>query len=381
VLAATLVALAALVAWAWPSRPFGDFAREAAAAAGALGRLDLGAFFAAAPAYGGSLLLAAPWAVLAEHTGRGTTWLYGWLLVPSLLALGAWAVAVGGALRDQPPLVWLAATALVAANPLAREAIAFGPGEELLVGVGCAAAVASAVRGRPALAGLLLGLAVGAKPWAVIAVGPVLWAARDRGDVVRIALPAASAAAALALPLLLLAPATVRSAATIATDAGAISHSSSVWFGLELLRGADAPAAWVQRVTHPLALLAAVALPLVLGAARGRRREDALLVLALALLVRCLLDTWTVEYYALPAILALAGHEALVRRRAPLGAAALTCLVTLAMTGPLAAPVAWAVFVSAGVGALVVGVAALGPRRSAAAAQPATPAIASTASA
>jgi len=62
------------------------------------------------------------------------------------------------------------------------------------------------------------------------------------------------------------------------------------------------------------------------SAARGqgshhRQRDhtvDGLLLLALALHLRCLLDPWNNEYYALPAIFALVAWEGLTReRRAP----------------------------------------------------------------
>jgi hypothetical protein len=48
-----------------------------------------------------------------------------------------------------------------------------------------------------------------------------------------------------------------------------------------------------------------------------RRTGDALLLLALLLLLRCMLDTWDNIYYPLPFVLALAAWEALALRRAP----------------------------------------------------------------
>jgi hypothetical protein len=50
-------------------------------------------------------------------------------------------------------------------------------------------------------------------------------------------------------------------------------------------------------------------------------RENALALLALLLLLRCMLDPWDVVYYPLPFAIALLSWETLVRGRAPLGAA------------------------------------------------------------
>jgi len=52
---------------------------------------------------------------------------------------------------------------------------------------------------------------------------------------------------------------------------------------------------------------------------RERRRPgDELLLLALVLQARCLLDTWDTVYYAVPCVFALVAWETLVARRAPL---------------------------------------------------------------
>ena len=60
-------------------------------------------------------------------------------------------------------------------------------------------------------------------------------------------------------------------------------------------------------------------------------RDDALLLLALLLHLRCLLDTWNFVYYAVPFLLALVAWEGLARRRPPV----LSLLATVAI---------WAVF-------------------------------------
>jgi len=85
----------------------------------------------------------------------------------------------------------------------------------------------------------------------------------------------------------------------------------------------------LAHVAHPL--IVALALPLSgLFAWRLRRaavqRRDALALLALLLLLRCVLDPWDSIYYLVPAVLALVAWEALVREGLPSGAIALVAL-------------------------------------------------------
>jgi hypothetical protein len=71
---------------------------------------------------------------------------------------------------------------------------------------------------------------------------------------------------------------------------------------------------WLGAVTHPLIVL--IGIPL--GALYHRRRHalartDALGLLALLLLLRCLLDPWNIDYYHAPFLLALLAWEAVGR--------------------------------------------------------------------
>jgi hypothetical protein len=76
-------------------------------------------------------------------------------------------------------------------------------------------------------------------------------------------------------------------------------------------------ALWIDELSHPLILLAGLALAAVLWLSRRRQsgsgalisERDALLALALLLLMRCLLDTWDAVYYPLPFIFALLAWE------------------------------------------------------------------------
>jgi hypothetical protein len=76
--------------------------------------------------------------------------------------------------------------------------------------------------------------------------------------------------------------------------------------------------AWTAAVSHPLIVV--LALPLTLGAWMRRRTGEApaLLLLALILLLRCMLDTWDIVYYPIPFVLALGTWEALGAQRVPL---------------------------------------------------------------
>jgi hypothetical protein len=217
---------------------------------------------------------------------------------------------------------------LCAANPITWRAVEMGHPEELLGGALCVGAVLAGLARRPGWAGLLLGLAIANKAWAVLAIGPVLLAlpaGRWRALVI-----AGGLAAAFTLPLLLAAPATATPHG--ATASGSMFHPWQVWW---FLGEADLPVpgpdprmartapAWLSPIPHPL--IVALAVPLSLLAAR--RRADPLALLALLLLLRCVLDPWNNTYYVLPCVLALAAWEPLRHGRPPL-VALLTVVAT-----------------------------------------------------
>ena len=185
------------------------------------------------------------------------------------------------------------------------------------------AAVLLALRSRAPLAGIALGLAVAFKPWAVIAAGPVLVAARERRlhD-----LPLAAGAAVLAWgPLPLLAH---RSRGQ--SDVNALTLSARIFHPQQLLwplgerhanggvvapDGLDRPRAPGDRRSAPFALSLLWAWRRrAHGAPRARTRS---LLLALILLARCSIDPWNNAYYAVPAVISLGAWEALTRRGIP----------------------------------------------------------------
>lgn len=378
-----LAALGGAFALAWMgllTMAFTDYEVEAEPALLALRGGDVSGFVHQLPAYGGSLVLRAPFALLPGIWGGGDLALFRAMAAPCLLA----GVALGAALwwRARPAgalAAWMA-LALVAVNPLTVRALEVGHPEELLVGVLCVAAVIAATgAGRRAwlTAAILLGLAIGAKPWAIVAVGPVL-----------LALPAArcralAVAAAIAGALLMIVVLPAHGGGVtlaVAHQAGVIfqpwqllwffgDHGHRVFGTLTEKVGYRSAPGWAGQVSHPLVVV--VATVVSLGLARGRRLlgtgrrlalQDALTLLALMLLLRCLLDTWNTDYYALPLLLALTAASA-CGRRVPWGAAAATVaawtsfvlvprLVSpdaqsaayLAWAIPLAAGLAWALW-------------------------------------
>ena len=351
---------------------FTDYEVEAAPAFDALAHGAFARFLELCPAYGGSLVMRAPFALAADALGGGELAVFRAVGVPCLLAGCALGVVLAASLlaRGAGRGTVAIAVLLCAANPITLRALDIGHPEELLGAALCAGAVLAGLRGRAGWAGVLLGLAMANKAWAVLAIGPVLLALPERRRVAF--LIAVGVAAAFVLPLLLAAPPSAPPGAAVHTDA--IFQPWQVWWFLgstgEVIRGGDglvkegyrAAPGWLSPISHPL--IVAVALPLSLLA--WRRRSDPLLLLALLFMLRCVLDPWNTAYYALPAILALVTWEAWRTERPPLFALALTmatwatwqwlvpaasadveALVYLAWSLPFAGLLAWRLYAPA----------------------------------
>jgi Glycosyltransferase family 87 len=338
--AAIALSLAMLWAWSWPAGG-SDYALEALPALTALLHGHIATFFSTAPSYGASLVLRAPFALPGSLAGGGVLLVYRLAALPCVLALaalGAWLACnlrrAGGSLTAA-----VLALALCAANPIAYRVLELGHPEELLGAALCAVAVLVAIRGRAVWAGLLLGVAIANKQWALLAVGPVLVAlpaGRWRAMII-----AGVVAGGFEAPLLLSAP-TVMSGTSrlVVSDTGAIFHPWQIfWFlgarghwlpamGTSIARGFRVPPPWLGGRAHLLIVWLGVPLTL-LAMWRRTRREDALLLLALLMLLRCWLDPWDVVYYTLPFIVALLAWEITVERRVPLLALAATAAAWL----------------------------------------------------
>jgi len=349
-----------------------DYDREAAPSYLALAHGRFGEFLSLAPAYGGSLIMRAPFAMLPDLWGGGELAFFRAGALPCVLAGGALGITLAASLLARGAGRGTVATVvcLCAVNPITLRALDIGHPEELLGAVLSVGAVLAAMRGRPTLAGILLGLAIANKAWALLALGPVLLALHaDRRRALAIA---GGIAALFLLPFLLSGSSSAHPGAAAGT--GAIFQPWQVWwfFGStgEVIRGSDGLAkegyrmapGWVSPLSHPL--IVGVALPLSLLA--WRRRSDPLLLLALLFVLRCALDPWNTDYYALPAILTLVAWEATSFDRPPVLALALTMatwgtwewvvpaatadvesLVYLAWSVPLVALLGWRLYAPA----------------------------------
>jgi len=365
-----------LTGFAWT-----DYDLEAANAFWALRTGDFETFFSMVPAYGGSFVLRAPFAWLTALWDGGELAVYRAVSLPGMLACAALGVAVVERMRALGRSRLDRAVVLIAlvASPVAFRALEIGHPEELLGGALCVAAVLLAPT-RPVAAGVLVGLAVANKPWALVAV-PVVVAAVPASRAVRAGIAAGAVALLVVSPLLLFGGGFAQNtmAASSTTD---IFQPWQVWWflgeggrlheqlgaGVRVLRH---PPEWLMALTRPIIL----AVPVALAAVWWRVRRTggaadagaALLLLALVLHLRCLLDPWNIGYYGLPTLLALAAWEGLHRRDRPpvltlafVAANWLTfetlftrvgadvqSLVYLSWGLPLAAWMAWRVFGSA----------------------------------
>lgn len=345
-----------LYSYAW-----NDYEIEAQHPLEALLAGHLADFLREAPAYGGSLLIRAPFGYLAKLAGADRLGIYWAISLPCMFlaaGLGVWLAARMRASGRSSLAGRVLVVVLCAANPLTIRALELGHAEELLGAVLCVGAVVLAGRGRALAAGALLGIAIASKESAVIALGPVLLAlpaasgvrsnppAGERARVASLRMHVARAKdaiscvlAAAALAALLLAPFLLVPAGRFAAlTRGAASTSSAIfqpwqlWWFLgyhgPVVRGTlgnikpgyrTAPA-WIGHVSHPAVVLAAALAALALWRLRSvrprehaARTHDALLALALVVLLRCMLDTWNNAYYELPLLFALLAWEALER--------------------------------------------------------------------
>jgi hypothetical protein len=332
-----LVAAAALctciVGWiSLTAGGWGDYNVEARPAVDALIAGHLGRFLELAPSYGGSLVLRSPFVLLAGGLGAGHAWIYRASALPCLMAAAILGVSLVARMRtlDRSRIACGIALLLCIANPISVAALKEGHPEELLGAVLCIGSVLAAMRGRAIWAGVLLGLAVVNKEWALLAAGPVLIALPERR--VR-ALAAAALTAAVVLAPFFLAGAgggLVAHVKAAGTQTGNVFQRWQVWWffgsqshapsGANVIAYRAAPG-WIAGTAHEL--IVAVMVPLTLLCAWVRRRDrgqaagNPLLLLALLLLLRCVLDPWDLYYYALPFVLTLLVWEVLAHARPP----------------------------------------------------------------
>src|SRR4051794_9704668 len=264
-----------LAGFAWSDYEYADLVPMQA-----LMRGDWHAFFDRAPLEGPSLLLRAPFALLAHLWGGGDLAVYRMVAVPGLLAGAVLGVVLWSVRRERYPASrWAGLVLLLAAgNPVTLRALYTGHPEELLGAALCAGAVLAALWRRPWLAAVLLGLALADKAWAVLAIGPVL-VALDRRRLPVLALSGAIALAFVA-PFLLASEGS-RGAMVNAGSTGGVFQPWQLWWFLgehgHVVRGFDGVAkpafrvapAWLGAFTHPLIVGLGVPATLVFARRRG----------------------------------------------------------------------------------------------------------------
>lgn len=171
------VALAGLLAaTSMLTMAFTDYEVEAEPALQLLRDGDVAGFLRFLPAYGGSLIMRAPFALVPDLWGGGDHALFRSMAAPCLAATVILAGLLWRRARDRGMALGpgLLVVLLCAGNPLTVRALEIGHPEELLGGVLCVAALLAAGKRRPVLAGVLVGLAIANKPWAVLALAPML---------------------------------------------------------------------------------------------------------------------------------------------------------------------------------------------------------------
>jgi hypothetical protein len=229
-------------------------------------------------------------------------------------------------------------------------AIQRGHPEELLTAALVLGAALAAIRARSIWAGILLGLALGTKQWALLAAAPILIACHP-GQRLRAALVAGLLAAVLIAPLAVGDPERFTTNNRMAQGGWYHASRFSVWWplGSEQRVGGDPagkgsftirrlPAHWTT-FARPLVVLLSVALSLAFWR-RRRVPEDTLALLALILLLRCLLDPTNNDYYHAPFLVALVAWEGVRVRGLPvlslLAAAALWATISSPWLSPQA---------------------------------------------
>lgn len=325
-LVGTLVAIASWIAFSNIS--LGDWDTDSAPAVTALANGHVSAYLSAHAVMGPlATLVQAPFAAL----GSSPLSEYQWACLPCLLAAAALGLYLGAIARRRGAS--LVTQALIAVftllNPLTICAVQAGHPEEVLTAALAVGAVAVAIQGHGGRAGLLLGLAIASKQWAVIAVLPTLLAL-PRGKL-RSGAIGLGAVAVLYLPSLIASPGSFMDVQGNAASGGSVATIWSVWYpfaNVDVVHLSGGLTGHVHRVpaglgalTHPLILATAVLLPLAVCLRRGRfvlSGEEAIALLTLLAVLRCILDPVNNIYYAVPLMPALAAWDALGRDRLPL---------------------------------------------------------------
>lgn len=255
------------------------------------------------------------------------------LLVPAMMVMLR---------RGQRLLIALVAIAGIFAGPATFAALRWGHPEELLGAALAVAAVLAVSHRRMVVAGVLLGLAVATEQWGLFAVLPVLMLARGQRRLV--ASVALITAGAFIVPMLAGSPTHFFEQNLNTANAQIGVTPTNLWWPFHHL-GFDPtvnerlqviPNA-LRTISHPLAVVLAITLSVVYWR-RGAERHpyDALQLLALCLLIRCLFDPLTMGYHHVPFVMTIAIYEGLRCRRIPV--VTLTSTAMILVVGNLIEP-------------------------------------------
>ncbi len=272
-----------------------------------------------------SLVWRAPFAAAGLQLG-GDRLAYQLGAVACLLPLlgAAWWLAVRAGSLAQGATAGAAAV-LITAGPITTAAVHIGHPEEVLTALLAAAAVICAGQDRRRCAAVLLGLAVGTKPWALLAA-PCVLLALPRPRLAPAVLAAAVAAPSVGL-LPLLNPAAY---GTAGRYIGTVSFATptSLWWPMGA-RPLGIPGTPIHLLPFSLTRTGATAIAFALAAAviwayarrvqnsRGAIRVDWLALFCVLGLVRCMADPAPVDYYFAALVIPLALWETGLRRRLP----------------------------------------------------------------
>lgn len=326
------VLMSALAAWlATTAGHSADWRIDAQPAVEALAQGRVGDYLTADALMGPfATLVQVPFVAVSGDSGVAA---YPWAVFPCLLIAGFVGLYLAriAARRGAGRLTQALIAALVLLNPLTFEAIENGHPEEILTAALAVAAVASAAERRPRQTAILLGLALASKQWAVIAILPALMAlpaARLRTGALAVAV-----AGALFLPAFVASPDSFLGVQTQAAGTGQVVTPWSAWYpfassetevyvvdGEKLVAEVENAPSLADPLSHPLIVLLAFAVPLVVAWRRGLplSASDAFALLALVALLRCVLDPVDNLYYHEPLLLALIGWDAFTARGLPM---------------------------------------------------------------
>ena len=281
---------------AWP-------AYDAAAHGHLLQALQIG------PAYVGSLVLRAPFALIPTIWGGGSRAVFFAAALPCVLVLAGFCVWLSEQPRRNGKVTTvsrLSPLVLCIFSPVIIIGLGGGHPEEALGGVLCVAAVVCAARGKANLAGILVMLAVVNKSWALVAV-PVVLAVMPTVSRRAIALVVTGAGAVVLL---------VAAAGVLGVHALSLTGGIGNIFNPPQLLWWLGRHSWIVQKSRALILIVAIACAVVwrLGRERDltgpRAVPDALLLLALVLFARAAFDPWDNLYYHEPFLFALIAYEA-----------------------------------------------------------------------